>query len=156
MSLLSRFRALLRDAFADAAPAEEGELTVAALLVLVARIDGKVLDVEETGLRRLLRSRFGGSEEEVAQLLDAVGRMAAGADEVASLADRILHDVRPEERPHLLALAYRMAAIDGIVHEFEQDLIWRVGRLLGLSDDAVASAREHALRHLAPERARRA
>ena len=39
-------------------------------------------------------------------------------------------------------MAYRIAAVDGQVHDFEDDLLWRVGRLLGLPDEDVARLRE--------------
>jgi uncharacterized tellurite resistance protein B-like protein len=51
-------------------------------------------------------------------------------------------------------MAYRIAALDGYLHEFEEDLLWRIGRLLGLSDSEVVALREKALQSLAPERAR--
>ena len=52
-------------------------------------------------------------------------------------------------------MAYRVAAVDGVVHEVEADLIWRIGRLLGLDDAMVSAIREEAFRNLGPERADR-
>ncbi len=155
MSLISRLQAALHDAFgpAETRP-DEAELTLAALLILVSRIDGQVLKVEESGVRRLLQSRFGLGEEGVARLLEQVDRMGEDVDQVATLSDRILHDVSLDERPRVLAMAYRMAALDGFLHEFEEDLIWRIGRLLGQSESEISAIREEALRNLAPERAR--
>jgi uncharacterized tellurite resistance protein B-like protein len=51
-------------------------------------------------------------------------------------------------------MAYRIAALDGYLHEFEDDLLWRIGRLLGFSDADVTALRELALKTLRPERAR--
>jgi uncharacterized tellurite resistance protein B-like protein len=155
MSLISRLRAAFHDTFAPAEAAlDDEEVTVAALLVLVAGIDGRMLGVEEKGLRRLLGSRFGADEATVERLIAHVDSAAGGTDAAAALSDRILHDIPADERPRVLALAYRMAALDGFLHEFEDDLIWRVGRLLGESDAEIARIREDALRNLAPERAR--
>jgi uncharacterized tellurite resistance protein B-like protein len=53
-------------------------------------------------------------------------------------------------------MAYRVAAVDGFVDEFEDDLVWRIGRLLRLDEGAVAAIREDAFRNLSPERASRA
>jgi uncharacterized tellurite resistance protein B-like protein len=155
MSLISRLQDAFHDVIGtDEAPPERAKLTLAALLVLVSRIDGMVSQVEESGLRTLLRSRFGLEDEAVAHLLDHVERISEDADQVPGLSDRILHDVPADERPRLLAMAYRMAAIDGFVHEFEEDLIWRIGRLLGLSEAEIADIKESAFKNLAPERAR--
>jgi uncharacterized tellurite resistance protein B-like protein len=153
------FLARLRDFVEEMAAPEEGEpddsrLTVAALLALVVRVDGRVLDVEEAGLRTLLKARFGLSEAAAVRLLAQVDAMADEVDQAKALADRILLEIDSSDRPAILALAYRIAAIDGYLHEFEDDLIWRIGRLLGQSDSAIAAVREEALANLAPERAR--
>jgi hypothetical protein len=50
-------------------------------------------------------------------------------------------------------LAYRIAAVDGVVHDFEEDLIWRLGARLGLAEGEIASARERAVEHLIPGKA---
>ena len=156
MSLLSR----LRDAFDEltlppGGAVDDTRLTVAALLILVARVDGTVLPVEEEGLRALLRSRFAIDDEEAADLLAEADEIERDVDEAKALVARIVHDIEPEELPRLLALAYRVAGIDGFLHEFEDDLLWRIGRLLGLSDAAVTAVREGALQNLAPQRGRR-
>jgi uncharacterized tellurite resistance protein B-like protein len=156
MSFISRLRDLLQatTAAGEAGPDEHERLTVAALLALVARIDGRVLDVERNGLRTILRSHFGLSDEGVERILAHAEEIGGDVDETAQLTGRVLHEIDPADRPRLLAMAYRIAAIDGHVHEFEEDLIWRVGRLLGLDDDEVAKIGQDAMANLAPERAR--
>lgn len=155
MSLMSRLRGLVQDVIGpEGGPDDEARLTVAALLVLVARADGRVLEVEEAGLQALLRSRFDLSLSQVESVLEHGGAISGEDDPAATLAERILHDIAPPERPRLLAMAYRIAALDGYVHELEEDLVWRIGRLLGFTDEEIAATREDALRNLAPEQAR--
>lgn len=158
MSLISRLRDAIRQIVDpdEASPDHDERMTVATLLVLVARVDGRILPVEQAGLRAVLRSRFSISDESAARVLAAVDEVAHDVDEASALADRILHDTAPETRPQLLAMAYRVAAVDGFVHEFEDNLIWRIGHLLGLDDARIGEIREEALRNLAPERAARA
>jgi uncharacterized tellurite resistance protein B-like protein len=157
MSLMANLRELFHDAFGPMAPAPDHEerLTVATLLLLVAQADGRVLSVEERNLPILLRSYFGIDADTAARLLDEAAEPGSGTDRTTSLADRILHDIPVPERPGLLALAYRVATVDGHVHEFEDDLIWRIGRLLGLTDEAIAAIKVDAARNLAPGRAQR-
>ena len=158
MSLISRLRDAIHQIVDpdEASPEHEERVTVAALLLLVARADGRMLPVEQAGLRAMLRSRFSISDESAGRILDAVDEVDTDVDQAPVLADRLLHDTRPEARPQLLGMAYRVAAIDGFVHEFEDDLIWRIGHLLGLDDETIAAIREDAFRNLAPERAARA
>jgi uncharacterized tellurite resistance protein B-like protein len=155
MSVITRLRDLLHDSLAPDDPADTGEhLTVAALLILIARADGRTLKVEEEGLRVLLGSRFGLTREQAERLLDHASEIEGTLDPSTTLIDRIAQDVAFEDRPRLLALAYRIAAIDGAVHDFEDDLIWRTGRLLDLSDVEMAAIKADALRNILPGQAR--
>ena len=155
MSVITRLRDLLHDTLGTDDPAETGEhLSVAALLILVARADGRMLKVEEEGLRVLLGSRFGLTREGVERLLAHAAEVEGTLDPSTTLVDRLLQDVSVEDRPRLLALAYRIAAIDGTVHEFEGDLIWRTGRLLDLSEGEIAALRAEALENLVQDRTR--
>ncbi len=157
MSIISRLRDLIHE-FVDPeerAPDYDLRLTVAAVLTLITRVDGRVLPVEQEALEALLRSRFGLSDEGVDRLLDHVDEFDQSSDAATTLVDHIQHEVRPDDRPTLLGMAYRIAAVDGYVHEFEDNLVWRIGRLLGFDDATVTTIREEALRNLALERARR-
>jgi uncharacterized tellurite resistance protein B-like protein len=155
MSVITRLRDLLHDTLGTDDPAETGEhLSVAALLSLVARADGRLLKVEEEGLRVLLGSRFGLTREGAERLLAHAAEIEGTLDPSTTLVDRLLQDVSVEDMPRLLALAYRIAAIDGTVHEFEDDLIWRTGRLLDLSEGEIAALRAEALKNLVQDRTR--
>lgn len=154
MSVITRLRDFLHASLTSKVPTDPDErLTAAALLILVARADGRTLEVEEEGLRVLLGSRFGLARDQVERLLDHAADIEGTLDPSTTLIDRIAQDVPSEERPRLLALAYRIAAIDGTVHEFEDDLIWRTGRLLDLSDAEIAAIKAGALENLAPGQA---
>jgi uncharacterized tellurite resistance protein B-like protein len=155
MSVISRLREFFHDPLpADDSAETDESLTVAALLILIARADGRTLKVEEEGLRVLLGSRFGLTREQAERLLQHAAEIEETLEPSTSLIDRITHDVPFEDRPRLLALAYRIAAIDGMVHEFEDDLIWRTGRLLDLPEAEIAAIKEEALRNLVPDPAR--
>ncbi|WP_157961296.1 TerB family tellurite resistance protein [Microvirga flavescens] len=152
MSLLGNLRDLFSEALGpdDASDDRAARVTVAALLTLVAQADGRVLGVEERGLAVLLQSYFRLSEADAARIIVRAADIGSGFDSITALADRILQDIPFEERPALLILAYRVAAIDGQVHEFEDDLIWRIGRLLGMSDGQIVELKIEALKNLSP------
>lgn len=152
MSVISALRDILRTAIGHPAEHEE-HLTIASLLILVAHADGRVLPVESEGLRQLLAGRFGFSAENADRVIRDAAAIEAGMDPATTLIDRITTDVPPNERGSLLALAYRVAAVDGTVHEFEDDLIWRTGRLLRFSDDELADIKARAIGKLALDRA---
>lgn len=148
MSFISHLREFFGPAPVSEGDAQPGEqLTVAALLTLVMHADGRILEVEEKGLRKMLQSRFGLTEAQAGHLIARARGDEARLDPATALVDRIVHDIPPADRPRILALAYRIAAIDGTVHEFEDNLIWRTGRLLGLSDADLGTIKEDALAH---------
>jgi uncharacterized tellurite resistance protein B-like protein len=149
MSLITRLRDLFQPSVGSSgSPADDESLTVAILLTLVAHADGRVVEAEEEGLRSLLTARCGLSPEQASGLIGRVRETGAAIDPATTLVDRIVHDVGPQERPRLLSMAYRIAAADGKIHGFEDDLIWRTGRLLGFSDEDLAVIKAEALESL--------
>ena len=139
MSLLSRLRAFLESMTGNDRPEV---VATAALLVLVARSDGVLKEREEDEIRALLRTRFDLSDGTAAAVLDAAENSGA---EVADLVEEIARDLDADGRRALLAMAYRIAGADGAVQEFEDDFIWRIGHLLGLTDREIEAARQNAL-----------
>ena len=51
------------------------------------------------------------------------------------------HEFGETERARLLSMAWSVAGADGTVHEFEEALVWRLGRLLRFDDTAIRLAR---------------
>ncbi|MCB8819035.1 tellurite resistance TerB family protein [Microvirga rosea] len=146
MSFVSYFRDILGAETAPEGVVDHGEqLTVAALLTLVTHADGRILKVEEEALLSLMQSRFGLTEGQAERLITRVRDKKDMLDPATTLIDRIAQDIPPSDRPRLLALAYQVAAVDGVVHEFEDDLIWRTGRLLGLSDAELHAIKQDSL-----------
>ena len=143
MDFASRLRALLD--LPEHASDEPQRLTAAALLALVARADGRLRPEEEAALVALLGARFGLSEDDAAALVADSEDLPANLDAASDLTDRILRETPSAERPDLLALAYRVAASDGDVNEIEDNLVWRLGHLLGLKDREIGTIRRRAL-----------
>jgi uncharacterized tellurite resistance protein B-like protein len=152
MSLIARLRAAAADLFgtpASQADPEVGQrLAAAALLVHVARVDGTLAAVEHARLARLLRGAFAMSEAAAQALIARAMRVDDETRDVAELVEQIGRDAPETDRRSLLGLAWAVAAADGQVHEFEDDLVWRVGQLLGLDDAAIAATRAVCLAEL--------
>ena len=127
-------------------------LATAALLVHAAAIDGNMSDAERDKLRSLLQQRFELDDAAAGELIE----QAAVADEKAVDLyhfTRLLNGSLDEnERLRLIEMMWTIAYADGAASEFEDNLIWRVADLLGVS-----STERIALRHrvAAAERQRR-
>lgn len=125
--------------------AAEERLAAAALLVHVARVDGEIQAAERDQLMRVLGSRFGLPESAARRLLERADDLDRAVDDVASLIDMMGHGLDDASKRDLLATAYRVAAADGPLLEFEGDLLWRLGRLFGFAEDAIDAIRDGAV-----------
>lgn len=142
MSLVSRLLDLLSGA-GEGAPAPsvpDEQLAAAALLVHVARVDGRIVEAERRRIEEVARSRFGIGPETAAALIDAADAADREAETLSALVERTAQGLT--ERRRLLSAAYAVAAADGRLHEFEEDLVWRLGRLLGFDDGEIVAIRD--------------
>lgn len=149
MSLIARLRAYAADAFGVAAvpdvALDDEHLAATALLVHVARVDGTLAPAEVERLGRLVRGRYAASDAEARALIARATAMDAATRDVAQLVEMIGRETDEPERARLLTMAWSVAGADDHVDEFEEALVWRLGRLLGLDDPAIAFARAQGL-----------
>jgi uncharacterized tellurite resistance protein B-like protein len=115
---------------------DDHRLAAAALFFHVIAIDGMVTDEERTLLSDLLMRRFG---------LDIAGaealvRQAEAADQEAvdlySFTSVLKRSLDESERERLVEMMWKLVFADGSVHEFEDNVIWRIAELLGVSSQA--------------------
>ena len=108
-------------------------LAAAGLLVHVATLDGDLTETSREKLHALLKSRFELDDVLTAELIDAA--VAAEHDAIdfyrfTSLLNRTLDEAG---RQRIIEMMWEMAYVDGRVTEFEENVIWRVADLLGVS-----------------------
>lgn len=147
MSLVARLVEFVADIVGAPEAAEEEldpRLAAAALLVHVARIDGRWTQAERERLLDMMGRRFGLSPEAAGRFLERADRADHEADDISTLIDGMGHDFSADERRNLVAMAYAVAGADGETHEFEENLVWRIGRLLGLEDAEIHGLRPDA------------
>lgn len=147
MSLIGKLVDLLRgapgsevdDPIAPRLPDEH--LAAAALLVHVARIDGIIQEGERDTLVGFLRTSYGLDPASAEALMRRADRMDIEVDDVGALVEMLGHEGHGPDRARLLGMAYRVAAADSGLAEFEEDLLWRLGHLLHFDDTAIADIR---------------
>jgi len=108
-------------------------LAAAALLVHVATIDHNLTAAGRDKLHAILKRRFDLADAATEELIDA----AAAADRDAidlyhftSLINRIF-DAGGRQR--LIEMMWETAFVDGRISEFEDNILWRVADLVGVS-----------------------
>jgi uncharacterized tellurite resistance protein B-like protein len=118
-------------------------VAAAALLVHVATLEKELSEPGRAQLHTLLKSRFELTDELTEELIDA----AVAADHEAvdfyhftSLLNRTLNE---DGRQRIVEMMWEMVYADGRVSEFEDNVMWRVSDLLGVSTrDRIALRQE--------------
>lgn len=116
--------------FAD----DDPRLAVAALLAHAVVVDGRVTEAEEATVVRAL-ARLYGLDTRAAQHLRAAGAAARDAAvDLGGFVDDLARQLSPAERLTLVEALWEAACADGRLHEFEEDLLWRVAAPLGVGE----------------------
>ena len=112
---------------------EDYRLAAVALLVHVANVDGKVDLAERRELQTIIKERFGldtTATAELTALAEQSDREAVDFYHFTSVLKRALDD---GERLKIVEMFWDIAFADGAVHELEENTIWRIAELLGVS-----------------------
>jgi uncharacterized tellurite resistance protein B-like protein len=131
------------------APAAKGfdsadyQLAAAALLVHIASIDGEFDDNERARIQQLVEARFGLSAGAARQVIEEARAREREAVDLYRFTSVLKRRLDAEGRLAVVGMLWDMAHADGAVHEFEENVVWRVAELLGVSTrDRVLLRRE--------------
>ncbi len=119
----------------EAAKFEEGDyrLAAAALLFHIADVDGVVTEAERRQLKEIVSRTFQLDSADATRLIAAAEQSDHDAVDFFHFTSVLKRALDFEGRLTLIELLWDMAMADGIVHEFEENVIWRVAELLGIS-----------------------
>ncbi len=112
---------------------EELKLASAALLVHATLIDGSVDETERDKLKTVLADRFDLAASDVAKLIDSAREREQSAVDLYGFTKTLARELDQEGRQKIVEMLWEMVLADGVVHEFESNLVWRVAELLGVS-----------------------
>jgi uncharacterized tellurite resistance protein B-like protein len=123
--------------------AADYQLAAAALLVHIASVDGDFDDREKARIRQLVEARFGLQGDEAAELIESAKESEADAVDLYRFTSVLKRRLDEDGRRQIVGMLWDMAHADGAVHEFEENVVWRVAELLGVSTrDRVELRRE--------------
>jgi len=113
--------------------ADDSRLAVAALLVHAVAIDSVASDKERAKLRELLTRNFGLSGDDLDLLIEDAAAAESEAVDLYRFTSVIKRGASHDARIRVIENLWEMAYADGVSSEFEENLIWRVAELLGVS-----------------------
>jgi uncharacterized tellurite resistance protein B-like protein len=126
--------------FAD----DDFRVAYAALLVHAASVDGEVSGAERSKLVALLKQRFDLNDEAAAHLIEQATAADARAVDLYQFT-RLLNEMLDEPgRLRMIETMWTMAFADGAASGYEDNLIWRVSDLLGVSSSERIALRQRA------------
>lgn len=143
------FDALLRRLSQPASgrlPEADARLSLATLLVRVARSDGSYSQAEASKIDRVLTARYGLSPFAASSLRADAEAMEAAAPDTVRFTRALKDAVTLEDRSALVEALWAVALADGGRDADEEQVIRLVTSLLGLTDRDSAMARHRAER----------
>ena len=119
----------------EAEPVAEADLPLAtaALLIHAAAIDGSLEQAEMTKLAELLKRRFDLAEAEVQDLIERGRAEEREAVDLYRFTRVMTEGLDEEGREHVIELLWEMAYADGVLDDYESNLVWRVAELIGVA-----------------------
>jgi len=134
-------------------PRDELQLALTALLIEAAYSDDHFDQAERTIIAHLIERRFNLSASDVYALL-AAGEAAASESAELFHFTRIINErLSPEGRVELVEMLWEVAYADGVLDEYEDSLLRRVGGLIYVPDRERGMARQRVLVRLGLDQA---
>jgi uncharacterized tellurite resistance protein B-like protein len=122
---------------------DDHRLAAAALLYHVISVDGTVSEQEATRLHELLAERYGLDEAETSDLVREAETAEEEAVDLYRFTSLLKDRLEEADREQIVAMMWDLVYQDGHLHEFEDNAVWRVAELLGISSrDRIRLKRE--------------
>lgn len=112
---------------------DDERLAVAALMFHIIAVDGEIEQQELDQLKRVLQQQYELNEEDTKELMELAKVRDEEAVDLYGFTSVLKRKLEPEQRLKVIEALWEMVFADGSVHEFEDNTIWRVAELLGVS-----------------------
>ncbi|RMF08841.1 MAG: TerB family tellurite resistance protein [Alphaproteobacteria bacterium] len=112
---------------------EEVRLAAAALLVHATVVDGTVDRREGEVLRDVLERRFNLDHGAAGRLIQEAAEREAEAVDLYGFTSVLTRRLDREGRLKIVEMMWEVVIADGVIHEFEANLVWRAAELLGVT-----------------------
>ncbi|MEM6762504.1 MAG: TerB family tellurite resistance protein [Pseudomonadota bacterium] len=113
--------------------AADPRLSVAAILVHIIAVDGVVTADEKSRLREVLSTHYGLTPKETEKLVDEATEREDDAVDLYTFTSVLKRTLDEDGRRSFVALMWEMVFADGEISEFEDNVVWRVAELIGVS-----------------------
>ena len=120
-------------------------LAAAALLMHAATIDGSVSQAERDKLHAVIKLRFDLDDAAADALIEKATEAEQEAIDLYKFTARLTRSLDHVGRARIIEMLWQIVCADGIITEFEDNLIWRASDLLGISRNERIALREQVM-----------
>jgi uncharacterized tellurite resistance protein B-like protein len=124
---------------------EPARLACAALLARAAQLDGRLEQTEDDAMLRVMVERFVIDKSEARAILDEAADDLEESNDIYRYTKVLRDEFDEAERITLVEMLWEVVYADGILHEFEAQLMRRLAGLMFVDDRDSGSARKRAL-----------
>ena len=96
-------------------------------------IDGHADPAERRKLKVLLKERFDLESDELRPLLDEAVEREHESVDLYRFTSVLCRELDQDGRKKIVEMLWEVVLADGVLHEFESNLVWRTAELLGVS-----------------------
>jgi uncharacterized tellurite resistance protein B-like protein len=118
------------------------------LLLEACQIDGETGQVELDYIKKLLVNKFGFNEKDANENISKALEDSEQRIEIFSQIKVILNEMNHEERIEVIQMMWGVILADGVIDDFEANLMRRMNGLLYVSGVESATAKENAMSQL--------
>ncbi len=108
------------------------QLAEAALMYHVIAVDGVVREEEKKRMTELLSQQFELNEEETKSLSEQAKLADQEAIDLYKFTSILKRTLTEEERIKIIEHLWEMVFADGVLHELEDNVVWRIAELMGV------------------------
>ncbi len=134
--MLEALKNFIRDAIETPEPEtflhDRKQLAEAALMYHVIAVDGVVRENERIRLAEILGNQFELAENQLQNLLSEAKEAEQEAIDLYAFTSVLKRGLPYEDRTSIIGNLWEMVFADGVIHELEDNVVWRVAELLGV------------------------
>lgn len=133
--MLERLLNLFRDGPAPSGlTREDPRVAAAALLYLAMDADGERRDEERSKLRAAMAAQFNLDGDQLSDILEAGEKAEQDAVDLFAFTSVLKREFDHDQCLQFIAMLWEVVFADGILHELEDNTVWRIADLIGVSN----------------------
>jgi uncharacterized tellurite resistance protein B-like protein len=118
---------------------DSDKIAIVALLISTAKYDGNFDDSEKIEIQKLIESYFSLSSQNTDDLFKAAEKIESEAHDLQQFTRSLNEVLNEEEKLTIMELIWKIVMADGIIDNYEENLVRRLSGLLYLQDKDIGN-----------------